>query len=278
MNKFIVALDGLRYSESAARYALEWTKQSGAFLSGIFLDDPTYTSFKIYEAIDADGISDLTLKNLRKTDAEKRIESAKDFSKKCKEVGLQYNIHHDRHIAVHDLILETRFSDLLLISRDETFSHHEQDFPSRFLREIMNDTECPIVLLPNTYKAVEKIIFFYDGNFQSAYSMRQFAFLFPHWSELPCTLLSVRSMEENLHLPANRHLKEWMHRHFKQIQYQVVKGIPEMELLHFLQVETPNSIVVMGASRRIMLLKWMRTGLLEKIMQQFDFPVFIAHP
>jgi nucleotide-binding universal stress UspA family protein len=85
-------------------------------------------------------------------------------------------------------------------------------------------------------------------------------------------------MEENLHLPANRHLKEWMQRHFKNMQYHVVKGIPEMELLQFLKDQSPNTIIVMGARRRIMLSKWLRTGLLETIMHQFDFPVFIAHP
>lgn len=278
MNKFIVALDGLHYSETAVRYALDWTIQSKAFLSGIFLDDPTYTGFKIYEAIDDQGISEQTLKSYRKSDTIERMESAIDFSKRCQKAGLQYNIHHDRHVAVNDLIQETRFADLLLISQDESFSHHEQEFPSRFLREIMNDTECPIALLPKTYRPVENIIFFYDGRFQSIYSMRLFAFLFPHWVSLPTQLMTVRSMEENMHLPNNKLLKEWVNRHFKNLQYHVTKGIPEIEMLHFLNDQPSNSVIVMGARRRIMLSKWLRTGLLEKIIHQFEFPVFIAHP
>jgi nucleotide-binding universal stress UspA family protein len=278
MNKFIVALDGLHYSETAVRYALDWTKPGGAFLSGIFLDDPTYTGFKIYDAIDDQGISDQVLESNRKIDANKRMQSAIDFSHRCQKAGLQHNIHHDRHIAVHDLIQETRFADLLLISQEETFSHHEQEFPSRFLREIMNDTECPIAILPKTYKPVENIIFFYDGRFQSVYSMRFFAFLFPNWASLPTQLMTVRSMEDNLHLPNNKLLKEWLIRHFKHVQYHVTKGIPEIEILNFLKDQPPNSIIVMGARRRIMLSKWLRTGILEKIIHQFDFPVFIAHP
>jgi hypothetical protein len=278
MNKFIVALDGLNYSETAVQFALDWTKQGNAFLSGIFLDDPTYTGFKIYDAIDDEGTSDQILKSYRKSDSLKRMESAIDFSKKCQKSGLKHNIHHDRHIAVHDLVQESRFADLLLISQDEKFSHHDQDFPSRFLREMMNDTECPIALLPKTYRPIENIIFFYDGRFQSVYSMRLFAFLFPHWFSLPLKIMSVRSMEDNLHLPNNKLLKEWLNRHFKEIQYHVAKGIPEIEMLDFLKKQSSNSIIVMGARRRIMLSKWLRTGLLETIVHQFDFPVFIAHP
>lgn len=278
MNKFIVALDGLHYSETAVRYALDWTKPGDAFLSGIFLDDPTYTGFKIYDAIDDQGISNQVLETNRKIDANKRMQSAIDFSNRCQKAGLQHNIHHDRHIAVIDLIQETRFADLLLISQEEKFSHHEQEFPSRFLREIMNDTECPIVILPKTHRPVENIIFFYDGRFQSVHSMRNFAFLFPNWSSLPTQLMSVRSMEDNLHLPNNKLLKEWLGRHFRNVQYHVTKGIPEIEILHFLNNQPSNSIIIMGARKRIMLSKWLRTGLLEKIIHQFDFPVFIAHP
>jgi hypothetical protein len=277
MNKIIVALDGLRYSESAARYAREWSKEQKAFLTGVFLDDPTYTGFKIYETVLDSGISDEQLKVLKKKDTDARIEAADNFSEQCKSAGLQHRIHHDKKIAINDLIKETRFADLLVINRHETFSHHEQDFPSRFLKMLMNETECPLALVPASYKPVEKIILLYDGRFTSVFSMRQFAFLFSNYAHLPIELFCVRAMDEDLHLPDHWYLKEWMRRHFKQVNYHVVKGIPETEIIRFLKEQPDHSLLVMGARRRIVLSRWMRTGLLESILLEKDIPVFIAH-
>ena len=126
-------------------------------------------------------------------------------------------------------------------------------------------------------KPVEKIILLYDGRFTSVFSMRQFAFLFSHYAHLPIELFCVRAMDEDLHLPDHWYLKEWMRRHFKQVNYHVVKGIPEIEIIRFLKEQPDSSLLVMGARRRIMLSRWMRTGLLESILQEKDIPVFIAH-
>ena len=47
MNKFIAAFDGLNFSESNCDYAVDFTKSEKAHLTGVFLDDKTYTSYKI---------------------------------------------------------------------------------------------------------------------------------------------------------------------------------------------------------------------------------------
>lgn len=51
MKKFIVAFDGLRFSESVRDYAIELANQSNAHLVGVFLDDFMHHSYKIYNLI-----------------------------------------------------------------------------------------------------------------------------------------------------------------------------------------------------------------------------------
>ena len=64
MKKFIVAFDGLKFSESARDYAIQFAKQSSAHLVGIFLDDGLRHSYKIYDLVTDDGNKELKQKRL----------------------------------------------------------------------------------------------------------------------------------------------------------------------------------------------------------------------
>ena len=51
MKKFIVAIDGLKYSSGSTEYAVKLARMAKAHLVGVFLDDLTYHSYKIYELV-----------------------------------------------------------------------------------------------------------------------------------------------------------------------------------------------------------------------------------
>ncbi|HEX6845754.1 MAG TPA: universal stress protein, partial [Chitinophagaceae bacterium] len=61
MKKIIAAIDGLKYSESTSNYAVQIAKQRDTHLVGVFLDDPIYTSYKIYDVIVQEGVSEAKL-------------------------------------------------------------------------------------------------------------------------------------------------------------------------------------------------------------------------
>ena len=68
MKKNIAAFDGLKYSESTRDYAIYLAKQTNTHLVGAFMDDPTYTSYKIYELTVKQGASE---NNLTKFDTKR---------------------------------------------------------------------------------------------------------------------------------------------------------------------------------------------------------------
>ena len=51
MNKYIAAFDGLKFSESTSDFAIALAASAKSHLTGIFLDDQTYTSYKIYDLV-----------------------------------------------------------------------------------------------------------------------------------------------------------------------------------------------------------------------------------
>jgi hypothetical protein len=125
MKKIIAAFDGLKFSESARDYALDIAKQTHTHLVGVFMDDPSYTSYKIYELIGKEGVSAATLNTFEAKDQSTRDAAAKNFEKACQKQGIEYTIHHDRKIAIQALKHESIYCDLLIIHKIVTGYRHK---------------------------------------------------------------------------------------------------------------------------------------------------------
>ena len=95
MKKIIAAFDGLRFSESTRDYAIQLVKLSKAHLTGIFLDDRTYTSFRIYDLVLKDGVSSKLIARYKNHDKLEREKSATNFTQVCINEGIEFNIRHD---------------------------------------------------------------------------------------------------------------------------------------------------------------------------------------
>lgn len=85
MKKIIAAFDGLKYSGSTRDYAIYLAKQTNTHLVGIFMDDPTYTSYKIYELITKEVVSENKVKNFEAKDKITRTAAAENFEKACQQ-------------------------------------------------------------------------------------------------------------------------------------------------------------------------------------------------
>ena len=277
MQKIIAAFDGLKFSDSTSDYAIELSKKSKSHLVGIFLDDRTYTSYKIYDLVLDQGVSEKRLHSFKEKDINKRSISANKFDLACRTSAIEYNIHHDRNVALQDLLHETIFADYLILNFTETFSHYEEKSPSRFVKDVLSNTQCPILLVPKEHKDVEKIIFLYDAQPTSVYAIKMFAYLLSFYHNLPIEVVCTRSIEENLHLPHNALLKELLKRHYKDISFTVLKGIPEVEIINHLKNEKKNILAVLGAYRRTMLSRWFKSSLADAIINELKIPLFIAH-
>ena len=72
MEKIIAAFDGLQYSESTRDYAVDVAKKSASHLVGVFLDDPSYTSYKIYDLVATEGVSEDKLNKFEQKDTSAR--------------------------------------------------------------------------------------------------------------------------------------------------------------------------------------------------------------
>lgn len=278
MKKFLAVFDGFRMSDSTLSYAVELSALSGAQLVGVFLDDAVYHSYPVVSILKSKGNADALIKKLDEKDQKKRDASVAKFQKACTKAGVSYSVHRDQNIAINEIKHESMFADLVIVNEYETFTRFKEEAPTRFIRELLGDVQCPVVVVPNQHLLIDKIVLLYDGKPSSLFAIRQFSYLFG--GQLTSTV-EVFTVKDNympsLRIPDAKLMKEFIGRHFPKATFKVVKGVPEEEILQHLKTHRENELVVLGAYRRSEISRWFRNSLADVLMKKLDTPLFIAH-
>jgi hypothetical protein len=277
MKKIIAAFDGLKYSEATRNYAINIAKQTNTHLVGVFLDDRTYTSYKIYDLIVEQGATEAVLKKYDEKDKLIRIEASSDFEKACNEAGIEHTVHHDNNIAIQELKHESIYADLLIIDAKETLTHYSEKQPTRFIRDLLGDVQCPVLLVQGKYKPLKKIILLYDGEPSSVFAIKMFSYMLPEFTGIETEVITVNPDNKTLQLPDGKLMKEFMKRHFPKAEYKVMKGWAEDAIVKYLKQEKQNALVVLGAYRRGTVSRWFRESMADILMKETKLPLFIAH-
>ena len=280
MQKIIAILDGLRFSESTLHYAILIAQRQNAHLTGVFCNDFTYNSFNLYELLKA-GTDQAVIGQLEAADEVKREVSAATFEASCQKAGIAYSVHRNTNISLQVALEESIYADLLIIDARETFVHDKISPPTRYIRDLLADVQCPVLIVPgqvwvpSAFNNITNIVLLYDGEPSSVYAIKMYSYLLPFLQTLPTTVLSVNA--EGNHL-VNKHLvKDFIEKHFPDAVYKVMEGVPEKEILNYMIHQQKGTVAVLGAYRRSTVSRWFRESMADVLMQELSFPLFIAH-
>lgn len=278
MKKILAAFDGLKFSQSTRDYAILLAKQSSAHLVGVFLDDFTYNSFKVYDLLKEEGgFSEAKHKKLKEKDDQTRAAAVANFEAACRKSSVEYSLHHDRSIALQELLHESIYADLLIINSSETLTHYKEKIPTEFIRDLLSHVQCPVLLVPHAFRPIDKLILLYDGEPSSVHAIKMLSYTLASLKQCPAEVISVNTMKQSLHVPDNRLMKEFMRRHFPKATYKVLKGLAETEIVSYLKDQPGNSMVVLGAYQRSMVSRWFKVSMADVLMKELKLPLFIAH-
>jgi hypothetical protein len=277
MKKIIAAFDGLKYSESTPHYAITLAKAANAHLVGVFLEDFSYHSYKYQDVAHAGSRAEQLMDDYDAQDRDTRKEAVKHFVETCQHAGVNFSVHHDTSIATDELLHESVYADLIIIDRKETLTNYNEAAPSRFLRDLLNDVQCPVLIVPEQYKPIDRIVLLYDGEPSSVFAIRMFSYILPSFKHLNVEVVSVRDVAESAHIPDNRLMKEFMKRHFPEATYTVLKGWAEEKIPQHLRHLNANALVVLGAYRRGAVSRWFRPSMADELLEKCNVPLFVAH-
>lgn len=278
MKKFLAVFDGYKISKSTLAYAQELAYISNAHLAGVFLDESFYHTYNIVDVLKTKKKPEKLIRQLDEKDKKKREDAVRMFQQSCAKAKVNTSVHRLKKIALQELKHESMFADLIIISEHETFSRYKQKPPTRFMKDLLADVQCPVLVVPGKYKPIDKVTLLYDGGPSSLYAIKMFSYLLGDYNQMPVEVFTVKdSYIDTLRLPENKLMREFIKRHFPKAEYKVVKGNPEEQVLGYLRNHEENELVVLGAYRRSEISRWFKTSMADILMSELDTPLFIAH-
>jgi nucleotide-binding universal stress UspA family protein len=217
------------------------------------------------------------MKHLLEKDKRTRLKSSSLFIRGCKKAQISYTIHHDKSFAIQELLKESVYSDMLLIGADETLNHFTEDRPTQFIRDLLTEAQCPVMIVPSEYKEVEKVVLLYDGKPSSVFAIKMFNYMMPWLRSKETEVLSVLDPKTTPELQDENLIKEFIQCHYPDAIYTLLSGDPEEEIINYLKTTPKNVLVVLGAYRRSQVSRWFKISMADLLIRNIDMPLFIAH-
>lgn len=276
MKKILAVYDGTKYSEHTTRYALEMAKADKAMILGVFIHDVRYSNLAYGYSWDMPYIDYSAIDEAQEDDKKKIALNIELFKNSCTKHGVKHKVHLDKGVPVQEILRESAFADLLIIDSHISFFSFREKNSSPFLKEILADAFCPVLIIPDKYHYFDNLLIAYDGSPSSVHALKMFAYIFPEYTDLKVKIISVNESHSN-HLKEGKNAKDIIQAHYNNAEYLVLSGDAESELINYLKLNGDNSIIIMGAYGRNALSRFFHQSISNKILEELSIPLFIAH-
>ena len=193
------------------------------------------------------------------------------FKNACENRGVRYSIRRVKNELVNEIIRESRYADVVVAEVEGSF-HSKTE---HFIKELLANAECPIVIAPESFEGIDEVVFTYNGTSSSMYAIKQFCYLFPQLDDKKVTVIEVDDEGESSPEEKDK-FREWISGHYSSIGYTVLKGDTESELFAAL-LRKQNVFIVMGAYGRGRLSRFFKHSRADLLVKTLTQAIFIAH-
>lgn len=274
MKKVIIAFDGKHFSQGALNIAEYLNEQEPILLTGIFLSAVDYRDVIGVGAAGMGG--PVFMPVLEKEDETVVKESIEHFETICRRKGFEYRVHKDNELfALEELLTETRFADLLIISGENFYVNVGEKQPNDYMQRVLHKSECPVIVVPENYELPNNIVLTYDGGEAAVYAIKQFAYVLPELCKLETTLFFASHKEEEL--PERDRMSELAARHFENLSLQRMDIAKPAKVFNEWIAEKRGTMVVAGSFARSGLSESIRRSFVYETIADHKVPIFIAH-
>jgi hypothetical protein len=200
--------------------------------------------------------------------------SMEQFQKMCEVENVKFNIRQIE-FSIDEVTAETRFADLVILSRDISPENDHGPVPSDFVKDILSRTECPVLVAPLTFDRIEEILLAYDESRSSAFAIKQFTYLIPEMEDLKITMLHVRKDPDEDEFQRDK-LSQWATTHYSYPVFKIMIGNPGSELYKHL-FNKKKTLVIMGSYGRGAVSSLLQPSTADSLLENLDLPFFFAH-
>ena len=273
MKKVLIAFDGTNSPSGAFEFARQMHRVSPILLVGIFLPQVNLASVWSY----ANAMSGPAMIPLIEEEQAVQIQkNIKGFEKKCKDHHIACRVHKDYFgLSVAELPKETRFADLVLVGGEKSESTLVESEHMNYIKDLLKNTECPVVVVPEDFKQTGFNILAYDGSSSSVFAIKQFTYLFPELCNRGTLLVYLRTDHSNP-MPKKDYITEYATQQFPDLTIQCLEVRRHKFLTEWLDGK-PDAMLVCGACGRSFVSEMVKQSFVSEVIQARKHPLFIAH-
>lgn len=273
MKKILLAVPENKLPEGAFEFIRQLNEINPVLVTGVFLREVIFTfdpAFSYYGMAGGTSYSPET-EVMVQEDIQERIEW---FEKSCKRNGIEYRVHNDADdLIVHELVKESRFADLLVVSAEAFYQLSETTEPEGYLKSILHLAECPVLIVPQKCSFPENVAITYDGSESSVYAIKQFAYILNEFCNKDSVVVFESADEETM--PDEVLIHELAARHFNAPGFLMLyKDI--LKISDWANSKR-SAILVTGSYGRSNLSELFKKSFVSDIIRNHKMPVFIAH-
>src|SRR5690606_20067543 len=126
------------------------------------------------------------------------------------------------NIAIQEIRNHSMFADLMILDKKESFTRLEQEVPTRFIKDVISTIHCPVVIVPQTFRPIDKVVFLYDGSPAAMHAIKMYASVFDK-TDFPLEVIYV-SRDGKSALPGNKALRKGLQTRFDKVHYTILQG------------------------------------------------------
>lgn len=270
MKKVLIVFDGQHFAKGAFDFACKMNEAQPILLTGLFLPSIDYTSTAIYYL----GIEGPMYYPVLDREEEIMAENIKNFNLLCQKHDISHRVHEKiEGTILNGIKHETRYADILVLSSELFYSNLGYGTQKQYLQNTTHNAECPVLLIPETYKSPKSIILAYDGSESSVFAIKQFAYLFPEFTKWETIL--VYASDHKTELPDEDFIIEFAAAHYSSLSL-VKLDIDKEYLSTWIKASGP-ALVVAGAYGRSMMSETFKKSFVSELIKSHSLPVFISH-
>ncbi len=198
------------------------------------------------------------------------------FASQCDQHYIHYHLHeNDGQWDKNLLVKESRYADLILLSGELFYADINLRQPNVYLREALHAAECPILVIPENYQPCDHLFFAFDGSKESMFSMKQFAYLFPQFTDLPAEAVYVNE-ERSAAIQDQEYLRRYARLHFGSMGFSKLSFKAGRYFATWIG-EHKQVMLITGSYGRSPLGYLAKRSFAEQVVRDHKIPVFICH-
>ena len=278
MRKRVVAINAANPDKNSLEFASYLGRLTNSKITGVFLENLAYEeTLTLRASVERNnlkaGLNEQVAQKSGKTELIE--ENISMYKEAAASRGVHLLLHRDRGIPAYELIEESRYADMIVLDGATSFNKQFEGTPTNFIKDVLKSTECPVIIAPENFEAIDEVVFTYDGSASSVFAIKQFTYLFPQLHDKKISVVHINDSGE--WKDANRFkLKELLKNYYYDLHFEVLKGNIYNSLVEFVFTRK-NTFLVMGAYGRNTLSRIIKPSRADLIIKAIPQPIFIAH-